>query len=77
MHIQSVKARLALIRPSVQQLPAQNPLVEFTFRGGRECMCARGKPQVFCFFLNKGNNQKFISPDKRQWFPASMKLCVK
>ena len=49
---------LALIRPAVQILAVQNPLTEFRFRGGgereRDCLRARGKPQVFIKFLKQG-----------------------
>ena len=38
---QSVRIRLALIRPTVQQLPVQNLRVEFRSRGVRVSTCGR------------------------------------
>ena len=36
MHSQSVRTRIALIRPAVQKLPLQNPLLESRSKGGGE-----------------------------------------
>ena len=57
---QSFRTRLAAIRPAVQQLPVQNPQVEFRSRGGGEgesvCVCKRKATCIHQIFQNKESN---------------------
>ena len=74
MHSQSVRTRLALIWPAVQQWPVQNPQVESRSRGGGEgeIVCVQEESQGYLSnFLKKGSDRKFTS--QGNCFPLSIK----
>ena len=66
MHSQSVKTRLAFIRPAVQQLPVQNPQVEFRSRGGgRESLyaCKKKATCIYQIFKIREVTDSLQAPD--------------
>ena len=63
---------------SVQQLPVQNPQVEFRYRRGGDggvCTCAREKPQVFFEFFKTREVTKSLQATGG-CFPLSINPCA-
>ena len=58
MHSQSVRTRLALIRPAVQQKPAQSSQVESRSRGGGDGETVHVQKESHMYSLNFSKQRK-------------------